>query len=298
MDILPDPVGSPGVAAAHPPTERRWDDNGRMPIDQDRPFRGAAGFYADHRYRISRQFAALVAARLGLDGSGRLLDLGCGPGILAERFAPYVREVVAADPEPDMLTEGRRRTLAAGITNIRYARASSTDLSAVSAGAPFRVVTIGQAFHWMRPQDAALGQLATVVEPAGAVVLIKPDVVGDPPLWQQRVNALVDEFLAGTPSGDHPSGRHDPFDELLRRSAFRVVEELSMEYDLIEQPSLVGALGPRYSISWVADRLGGRRAELEALARERFAWIDELPPQPVRHRDVALFGFRAATATG
>ncbi|XHR26737.1 MAG: class I SAM-dependent methyltransferase [Chthoniobacteraceae bacterium] len=36
-----------------------------------------------------------------------MLDLGCEPGVLAAAFAPYAREVIGMDPEPNMLTAAR-----------------------------------------------------------------------------------------------------------------------------------------------------------------------------------------------
>jgi SAM-dependent methyltransferase len=263
-----------------------------MPIDPDRPFRGCAEFYADRRHRISPVFARLIAARLGLTGEQRVLDLGCGPAILAELFAPYAAEVVAADPEPDMLAEGRRRCSAAGVTNVTFVRASSHRLDPVSSGTPFSAVTIGQAFHWMRPQDEALLALDRIVDDTGAVVLIHPGLATDHAAWKGEIAALVDEFVADVPNGDHPSGRHDPFDEILRRSPFSRLEELTFDYDAVEQPSLAGELELRYSISWVLDRLGDRRADLEAEARRRFGWVDELGPQVTRRHDAALIGLR------
>jgi 2-polyprenyl-3-methyl-5-hydroxy-6-metoxy-1,4-benzoquinol methylase len=48
---------------------------------------GAAVHYRDGRPAYSPRLEALLAEELGLDGSGRLLDVGCGPGILTVRMA-------------------------------------------------------------------------------------------------------------------------------------------------------------------------------------------------------------------
>jgi SAM-dependent methyltransferase len=263
-----------------------------MPIDPDRPFRSCARFYADRRHRISTVLARFIVSRLELTTADRLLDLGCGPAVLAELFASSVAEVVAVDPEPEMLAEGVRRCTTAGVANVTFVRASSDDLAPLAAGSPFAAVTIGQAFHWMGPQDEVLRRLDPLVSGSGAVVLTNPGVVGEQPSWRLAVERSLDEFIADVPSGYHPGGRHAPFDEILRSSPFAQVEQLTFEYDTIELPSLTAELELRYSISWVLDRLGDRRVELEADAHERLGWIDGLGPQRVRRRDTALIGFR------
>ncbi|MBT8226785.1 MAG: class I SAM-dependent methyltransferase [Dactylosporangium sp.] len=264
-----------------------------MPVDLSRPYQNSAGFYADYRYRISSTFGHLLAARLRLTGKEQLLDLGCGPGILAERLAPYAAQIAAVDPEPDMLTEGIRRCAAADVTNVRFVRADSHNLAPVTDLAPFRAVTIGQALHWMYPQDQVLERLTTLTDRTGAVVLVTPTAVTAPAPWWQDIDTLLETYLADIPQEAHPGNRTPPFDEILHQSAFCHIEELYFEYETQEQPNLTAALGMRYGISWVFARLGNRREALEAEARERLGWIDDLPPRQVRRRDSAIFGFRS-----
>ena len=69
---------------------------------------GAAVHYRCGRPAYSPGLEALLAKELGLDGSGRLLDVGCGPGILTVRLAHLFEEAVGLDPDPEMIAEGRR----------------------------------------------------------------------------------------------------------------------------------------------------------------------------------------------
>ena len=55
--------------------EWRWDPT---------LFEGAAAHYRRGRLPYSPATADTVTDALGLDGTGRLLDVGCGPGIVAE----------------------------------------------------------------------------------------------------------------------------------------------------------------------------------------------------------------------
>jgi ubiquinone/menaquinone biosynthesis C-methylase UbiE len=93
-----------------------------------RPYAGAGWSYAEYRERVSPEFMALLARRLGWTRADRLLDLGAGPGQLSFLAAPFVAEVVAIEPEPDMLAEGERRARAAGAGKVTFVAAGSDDL--------------------------------------------------------------------------------------------------------------------------------------------------------------------------
>src|SRR5262249_50663604 len=67
-----------------------------------RPYAGAGWYYAEYRWRVSPEFMALLAVRLGWRRADRVLDLGAGPAQLSFLAAPFVAEVVAVEPEPDM----------------------------------------------------------------------------------------------------------------------------------------------------------------------------------------------------
>src|SRR3981081_1378157 len=68
-------------------------------------FAGTAWYYARYRPNYPTVFFDDVVDRFGLDGTGRLLDLGCGTGQLTIPLAPHFTEAVSMDPEPDMLAE-------------------------------------------------------------------------------------------------------------------------------------------------------------------------------------------------
>ncbi|MFI6733107.1 class I SAM-dependent methyltransferase [Nonomuraea sp. NPDC050451] len=78
-------------------------------------FGGAAPYYA--KYRTDHEDRAIehLARTFGPDST--VLDLGCGPGTVAIPLAPGVREVLAVDPDEEMLETGRR--LAAEVRSIR-----------------------------------------------------------------------------------------------------------------------------------------------------------------------------------
>lgn len=214
-------------------------------------FRGAAAFYDRYRAPYAQAAIDFAAARLGLGGASRLIDLGCGPGTLARRFAPRVGEVIAMDPDAEMLAEGRRLAAAQGLSNIVWMRIGSAELGQLDG--PFRAAVMGQSFHWM-DRDQVLADLHRLVEDGGGVALINPGRRRPQESWEPIAEEVVKSYLGARPP--HPQRNAEPHHEpALRRSAFEIVEDV--EFSAIirrDIPSIVGAL---YSISNSTQRLFG-----------------------------------------
>jgi SAM-dependent methyltransferase len=99
----------------------------------------------------------------------RVLDFGCGTGLLTEKLAPLVREVVAVDIEPAMLDVLRNKQLA----NVVVCCADIDD-PAVRAAAPwftdFDLIVASCVCGVLPHYEATVGVLAQVLNPAGLVV--------------------------------------------------------------------------------------------------------------------------------
>lgn len=164
-------------------------------------YEGSAAHYRNGRPPYSAQLESVLAEELGLDGSGRLLDVGCGPGILTVRLAHLFQEVVGLDPDPDMLAEGDRAAEERGITNVRWVNAVAEDLP-VAAPGPYRLVTFGQSFHWT-DRGRVAEAVYDMLEPSGALALIvhtvrgrpTPPSPGPPPIPHPEIEALVTKYL-------------------------------------------------------------------------------------------------------
>ena len=97
-------------------------------------FQGTAQYYAAGRPPYSEQLAATMRRELSLDGTGQLLDVGCGPGVVVLELAGLFSDVVAVDPVADMLDEGRHRCEQAGISHVRWVRAIGRGSRRVGSG--------------------------------------------------------------------------------------------------------------------------------------------------------------------
>jgi SAM-dependent methyltransferase len=191
-------------------------------------YRGAAAHYRPGRPPYSLELEAILARELGLNGSGRLLDVGCGPGILAVRLAGLFNEVVGLDPDPDMLGEAHKAAADRGVANIDWVQALAEDLPGVAPG-PYRLVTFGQSFHWTDEQLVA-ETVYDLLEPGGAIALIAhtvagrpgPPSPGPPPIPHNEIKALVESYLGSTRragQGESPIRTHR-FEDVLVHSRF------------------------------------------------------------------------------
>ncbi|BCB91242.1 class I SAM-dependent methyltransferase [Phytohabitans suffuscus] len=76
----------------------------------DSLYAGSARYYAAGRLPYPAGIAEVLRAGLGLDGRGRLLDVGCGPGTLTRTLAPLFEGAVGVDADAGMVAEARRST--------------------------------------------------------------------------------------------------------------------------------------------------------------------------------------------
>ncbi|GAB2622434.1 class I SAM-dependent methyltransferase [Streptomyces capparidis] len=138
-----------------------WDDT---------LFAGTAAHYRRGRLPYAPGLADVLAGALGLDGRGRLIDVGCGPGTLALSLAHLFAEVVGVDPDSGMIAEAARGAARAGVAGkARWVRARAEDLPAGLG--TFTVATFGQSFHWM-DRDLVAATIRGMLRPGGALVHI------------------------------------------------------------------------------------------------------------------------------
>jgi len=187
-------------------------------------FRDLADYYTTGRPTYPRLLARRVADLIGLDGTGRVLDLGTGPGFLALDFHPFASEVLAVDPEPAMLRVARANAERAGKT-IGFIQGSAADLGPLF-GALY-LVTIGRAFHWMdRPKTLAV--LSELIVRGGAVALFQESYpvvpVND---WQPSFQAILDYYGASDPARERTHSNKDQ-EAVLLDSPFSHLERVSV----------------------------------------------------------------------
>jgi SAM-dependent methyltransferase len=166
----------------HPWEDWVWDET---------VFKGTAAYYRQGRKPYAPGLADALAEHLRLDGRGRLLDVGCGPGTVALFFAHLFEDVVGIEPDSEMLAEAQRAAEEERIGNANWLHLRAEDLPGPLSS--FRVISFGQSFHWMdRPRVAAA--VRRMLDANGAVV-------------------QVDLWHTGPPKQVPPGGRYPPIPE-------------------------------------------------------------------------------------
>ncbi len=246
-------------------------------------FAGTAEYYARYRMDYPDAVYAELERAFRVDGTGALLDLGTGTGQIALHLAGRFQRVVALDVSEEMLAEARRVASQRGVTNVEWVHCRAEELAALDGtpyGGPYRVATLGSAFHWM-DQPRVLDLLHGRLEPSGGVFITalpgftNPDNV---PVGDELARVMIEVVhrhlgqrrRAGSGFYGVPPR---PWAEYLAESRFADVEQgwhrLEAEFDLD------GIVGLLFSTSFANPRiLGDRREAFEADLRRALLTLE------------------------
>ncbi|MEF3367644.1 bifunctional 2-polyprenyl-6-hydroxyphenol methylase/3-demethylubiquinol 3-O-methyltransferase UbiG [Methylocystis sp. 9N] len=204
-----------------------WDKTGKMGILHEvNPIRVA--YIRDHlrRFALHDEGALNAPRERPLEGL-RIVDIGCGGGILSESLAELGARVTGVDPAPNNIAVARRHAEKAGL-NIDYRNITAEVLA--ETGEQFDAVAALEVIeHVEGPQDfvAMLGRL---LKPGGLIFLATIDRT----LKSYLFAIVAAEYVLGwVPKGTH---NHDKFirpDELsnwLRRAGMREIDRAGMSF--------------------------------------------------------------------
>lgn len=148
----------------------------------------------------------------------RVLDFGCGTGLLSELLAPLCGQIVAVDTSVAMLDVLRRKVDKAGIQNINALRMSMDAVSIAECPemtSQFDLIVASSVCSFLADYETTLGDLASVIIPGG--FFVQWDWMADMPAERVR-SAFESSGLA----------------------ALRVCEEFSMDTDGETMPVIMG----------------------------------------------------------
>lgn len=241
-------------------------------------FLGTAEYY--HRYRAPYAEAVFdwIVGEYHLDGFGRLIDCGCGTGQVVLPLSRWFSEIVAIDPEQEMLDVAQQAARKMGLTNIRFCRMRAEDIPAGMA--PLRMATFGASFHWT---DRVLvgNRLYEMLEPGGGLVILAPSSVwrGDEQ-WKKVVHQTIRDWLGEERRAGSGTFAPGPtHEQCLAQTPFSDIKRVDIYQDYIwSADTLVGLL---YSTSFASRAvLGSQAPGFERDLRNRLAALSPLDVFP------------------
>jgi ubiquinone/menaquinone biosynthesis C-methylase UbiE len=129
---------------------------------QAAPFAGSASIRNEEALNRIVEWA-------GTGPEDMVLDVACGPGLLACAFAQAAKHATGMDMTPAMLEQARKLQKEKGLTNVSW---QSGDVYALPFPQPqFSIVSSRFAFHHFQDPLAALKEMKRVCQPGGRVVV-------------------------------------------------------------------------------------------------------------------------------
>ncbi|MBD2200470.1 MULTISPECIES: class I SAM-dependent methyltransferase [Calothrix] len=198
-------------------------------------FEGAAWYYARYRPQYPPVLFDLLTDKFKLNGQGRLLDLGCGAGLIAIPLHNKFREIFGLDPDADMLQEAKIQALELGANNISWIQDRAENLS--QDFGKFQLVTIGRAFHWMQ-RELLIEHIYNLLANDGGLAIIKTyeDPWNSDHPWKKTAIAVVQSWLGEKRrTGESGQGFWKPLavshEEIIAKSSFNRQENFEVKYE-------------------------------------------------------------------
>jgi trans-aconitate 2-methyltransferase len=173
---------------------------------------------------LQEAMAAEVLALLQLNGTERVLDLGCGNGKIAAEIATRIPDgsVIGVDASAEMIAFASEEFPAATHPNLRFEVA---DIRRLRFHEEFDLVVSFNALHWIPDQDTALRAIHSAMR-TGAVAQLR--LVSDGA--RKSLETVIEETRESPPWAGHFQDFRDPYlhvtpeqyAELAERNGFRV----------------------------------------------------------------------------
>ena len=211
-------------------------------------YQGAAEHYVRGRRDYPAALGELIRDTLRLDGTGRLLDVGCGPGKLTTLLAPHFASAVGVDADPGMVAAAAARH-----PEIEWRHLKAEDLPRDLG--TFRCVTFAQSFDWM-DQPVVAERVRDLIEPGGRWVHVSAQTHrgrgGDVP-WD-RIEDLVREHAGDT---HHPDASKSGEEDVMRAAGYQGPRRIMLPWGESVPRGQDEVVSAVLSLSWAAPHLFG-----------------------------------------
>jgi ubiquinone/menaquinone biosynthesis C-methylase UbiE len=155
-------------------------------------FTRTAQIFGDYAIASRVEEAERLARMVRAGRSDRAVDLACGPGTLALRFARHVRWICGFDLTPAILERARRSATAEGLANLEFALGDAQSLP--FADGSLDIAVTSYAVHHLPDAGRTIGEMARVVKRGGRVGILDIFLPNDPKISElnNRIELLRD----------------------------------------------------------------------------------------------------------
>ena len=145
----------------------RAEEQRRLILDQ---FTRQAAPFAEMPAHSNEESVRLLIDMAQIGPENTLLDVACGPGLVACPLAEVARHVTGIDLTPAMIEQAKARQRSRGLTNLTWLVGDAVPLP--FPGAAFSVVVTRYSFHHFLEPRAVLAEMVRVCRPGGRVAVI------------------------------------------------------------------------------------------------------------------------------
>ena len=123
---------------------------------------------SDFKLNLAKNITDAILEELTFDGSQRVLDFGCGTGLVGLNIAPFVKSVVGADVSQGMLEMFDTKAVASVIDNV------SSLLVDENSPLPFEtfdVITSAMALHHIKDPNEVFQRFSQALKSGGMIAI-------------------------------------------------------------------------------------------------------------------------------
>jgi SAM-dependent methyltransferase len=231
-----------------------------------RGFARAPAAYERGRPGYPDEAVSFLLRVLRIEPGTVVLDLAAGTGKLTRHLVAAGAQVIAVEPVAEM-----RAALASALPDVRVLAGAAEALPLADGSVD--AVTVGQAFHWFRGEEA-LAEIHRVLRPGGRLGLVW-NVKDEAEPWVARLGKIIEPLRGGAPKQASGAWReafeHTELFGPIHRKRFRLAHEVDREavVERVASISFVAALRAPERERVLAEVRAMLAADLSTRGRDR-----------------------------
>ncbi len=195
------------------------------------------------RVKLAHSIAGAIRDEVALKRDMKVLDFGCGTGLLTAALSPYVGSITGLDSSRGMIERLSHKIADAGLTNIEPVCADLEQGDRIPG--PYDLIVSSMVFHHIRDIQALLTTIYDLLNTPGTLAVADLDEEGG-------------RFHADATGVFHPGFERNHLRDIFSRAGFGQIEITTATK--IDKPSADGRSTSRFTVFLLtAHRVTGRK---------------------------------------